>query len=121
MTDITCVYFLSLEAANVDDFKKLIVDIVAAAKHEAGTLIYEYSASEDQRQFHIVERYRAEAVLPHVELTFAPFAERFLELAKIEHLYVYGVVPRDIRDKLDGFNAVYMSPVAGFSKSFAVA
>lgn len=35
MTDITCVYFLSLEAANVDDFKKLIVDIVAAAKHEA--------------------------------------------------------------------------------------
>jgi quinol monooxygenase YgiN len=121
MTDITCVYFLSLETANVDDFKKLVVEIVAAANHEAGTLIYEYSASQDERQFHIVERYRSEAILPHVELTFAPFAERFLELAKIEHLYVYGVVPQDIRDKLDVFSPVYMSPVAGFSKLFAVA
>jgi hypothetical protein len=65
---------------------------------------------------HIVERYRTQGLLPHVEETFTPFAKRFLELAKIDRLFVYGDTTPEIRAKLDGFGAVYLQPFAGFSR-----
>lgn len=65
---------------------------------------------------HIVERYRAPGVLPHVEQTFAPFAERFLQLARIEKLFVYGETTPAIRATLDGFGAEYFTSFAGFSR-----
>lgn len=65
---------------------------------------------------HIIERYRTKGLLPHVEQTFAPFAERFLKLATIKKLFVYGDTTPEIRAKLDGFGAEYLTPFAGFSR-----
>ena len=52
----------------------------------------------------------------HVEQTFAPFAERFLQLARIERLFVYGETTPAIRATLDGFGAEYFTSFAGFSR-----
>lgn len=41
----------------------------------------------------IAERYRTWGLLPHVEQTFMPFAERFLPLATIDRLFAYGQQP----------------------------
>jgi hypothetical protein len=89
---------------------------VKATSAEEDTLTYEYLVNEDQSAAHIIERYRMPGVLPHVEQTFSPFAEAFLSLAKIEKLYVYGQPTPEIRTKLDGFGAIYLTPFDGFTR-----
>jgi hypothetical protein len=121
MDYITNVFHMTVEPEALDDFKSLIAQIVEESNKEPGTLIYEYSLGEDERTVHIVERYLTEAVLPHVDGTFGPFAERFLKLAKIERLYVYGEPPADLRAKLESFGAFFLAPLAGFSRPIAKA
>ncbi|KGB22148.1 hypothetical protein AtDm6_2550 [Acetobacter tropicalis] len=70
----------------------------------------------DKSVVHIVEKYRTQGLLPHVQQTFTPFAERFLDFAKVEKLFVYGDTTPDIRATLDGFGAQYLTPFAGFSR-----
>jgi quinol monooxygenase YgiN len=113
---IYSIYHLSIDPADFDAFKALVEPIVEASAKEDDTTIYEYVVSADRTVVHIVERYRMQGVLPHVEQTFAPFAERFLALAKIDKLYVYGEPTAEIRAKLDGFGADYLTPFAGFSR-----
>jgi quinol monooxygenase YgiN len=114
--EIYSIYHLRINPSEFEAFKKLISKIVAATSKETDTLTYEYVASEDHNSIHIIERYREAGVLPHVEQTFAPFAEEFLAFATIEKLYVYGNVTAEIRTKLDGFGAVYFAPFEGFTR-----
>ena len=121
MTYITNVFHMTVEPRNLAEFKELIEPIIAASNKEPGTLIYEYSLGEDGRTVHIVERYMTDAVLSHVENTFGPYAERFLKLASIEKLYVYGEPPADLRAKLETFGAVFLAPLAGFARATVAA
>jgi quinol monooxygenase YgiN len=114
--EIYSVYHLSIASQDFDAFEQLVQQIVAATSKEPDTTIYEYVANADRTQVHIVERYHTAGLLPHVELTFTPFAKRFLELAKIEKLFVYGETTPEIRAKLDGFGATYLTSFAGFSR-----
>lgn len=113
---IYTIYHLSIAPSNFDAFEALIQPIVAATSEEPDTTIYEYVVSADRTAVHIVERYYTQGLLPHVEQTFTPFAERFLQLAKIERVLVYGNTTPEIRAKLDGFGAEYFTPLAGFSR-----
>ena len=79
-------------------------------------MIYEYVVNADRSVVHITERYRTNGLLPHVEQTFAPFAERFLKLATIKKLFVYGETTPEIRTTLDGFGAEYLTPFTGFTR-----
>ncbi|AOF96162.1 hypothetical protein SAMN05518849_1485 [Sphingobium sp. AP50] len=114
--EIYSIYHLSLKPADYDAFKTLVEQIVEATSKEADTTTYEYVVNAERTVIHIVEKYRTKGLLPHVEQTFAPFAERFLNLAKIDKLYVYGDTTPEIRAKLDGFGAEYLTPFAGFSR-----
>lgn len=113
---ISCLFSLATNPAEFPAFKALIAEVVAATHEEPGTLIYEYSVNEALSTVHILERYRSDAVVSHVDTTFAPFAERFLALANIVGLTVYGTPDAAIRQRLDPFGAVYMTPLAGFSR-----
>jgi quinol monooxygenase YgiN len=114
--EVYSIYHLSVAPANFDAFEELVQGIVAATTKEDDTTIYEYVVNADHSVVHIIERYRTAGLLPHVEQTFTPFAKRFLELAKIEKLFVYGDTTPEIRAKLDGFGAAYLTPFAGFSR-----
>jgi len=114
--EIYSIYHLSIAPSDFDAFKELIQPIVAATREESDTTVYEYVVNADRTIVHIIERYRTQGLLPHVEQTFAPFAERFLKLATIEKLFVYGETTPAIRAKLDGFGAEYLTPFAGFSR-----
>ncbi|TCQ97328.1 antibiotic biosynthesis monooxygenase [Neorhizobium sp. JUb45] len=116
MTYITNVFHMTVEPDVLEEFKSLIAEIVDLSSKEPGTLIYEYSLGEDGRSVHIVERYLTEGVLPHVEKTFGPYAEKFLKLAKIQALYVYGLPPADLKTKLESFGAIFLTPLAGFAR-----
>ncbi|MEX5215225.1 MAG: hypothetical protein NW703_13790 [Nitrospiraceae bacterium] len=117
MTDeIFSLYHCSIDPANFDAFEALVAELVRATHKEPDTTIYEYVVNADRTEVHIVERYLTEGLLPHVKQTFAPYAGRFLKLAKIDRLYVYGETTPDIRETLDGFGAIYLTPFAGFSR-----
>jgi quinol monooxygenase YgiN len=113
---IYTIYHLRLDPANFDAFKTLVETIVAETAKEADASIYEYVVNADKTEVHIVERYHPRGLLPHVEQTFSPFAERFLALATIEKTFAYGETTPEIRAKLDGFGAIYFAPFAGFSR-----
>ncbi len=113
---ISCLFTLAINPAMFAEFKALIVQIVAATQQEPGTLIYEYSVNAEQNVVHILERYNADAVVSHVDTTFAPYGERFLALSTITSLVVYGTPDAAIRQRLDPFGAVYMTPFDGFSR-----
>jgi quinol monooxygenase YgiN len=115
--EIYSIYHLSVEPSKFPAFQALIAKIVAATREEPDTLTYEYVANEDKTAVHIVERYRAAGLLPHIDKTFSPFAETFLSLAKIEKLYVYGEPTTEMRTKLDSFGAVYLHPFEGFTRN----
>ena len=87
-----------------------------ASAKEPNTLTYEFVVNAGHTEVHIIERYRTEGVLPHAKQTFAPYADRFLKLAKVHRLYVYGETTPEIRKTLDGFGAIYLTPFAGFSR-----
>jgi quinol monooxygenase YgiN len=114
--EIYSLYHLTLDPSNFEPFKALMEQIVEATSREPDTTIYEYVTNADRTVVHIIERYRTQGLLPHVEQTFAPFAERFLALATIDKLYVYGETTPEIRAKLNGFGAEYLTPFAGFSR-----
>jgi hypothetical protein len=114
--EIYSIYHLSIAPSGFRAFEEFIQPIVAATREEPDTTIYEYVVNADDTVVHIVERYRTQGLLPHVEQTFTPFAERFLKLATIKKLFVYGDTTPAIRAKLDGFGAEYLTPFAGFSR-----
>ena len=114
--EIYSIYHLTIAPSDFDAFEKSIQPIVAATREKPDTTIYEYVVNADRSEVHIVERYRTHGLLPHVEQTFAPVAERFLKLVTIKKLFVYGDMTPAIRAKLDGFGAEYLTPFAGFSR-----
>lgn len=114
--EVISVFTLSLDPANFPEFKQLVSRIVAATSAEPGTLMYQYSVNDDYTIAHIIERYREDAVVTHIDDTFAPFAEKFLELVKIIGLVVYGSPDEETRKRLDAFGAVYMHSFDGFTR-----
>jgi len=114
--EIYSIYHLAIAPSDFSAFETLVQTIVAATLEEPDTLTYEYVVNADRTVVHIVERYRPKGLLPHVEQTFAPYAERFLKLATIKKLFVYGDTTPEIRAKLDGFGAEYFASFAGFSR-----
>jgi quinol monooxygenase YgiN len=113
---ISCLFTLTIKPAEFPAFKALIAQIVTATKQEQGTLVYEYSVNEEHSTVHILERYNVDAVVSHVDTTFAPFGERFLDMVTVTSLVVYGTPDAEIRKRLDPFGAVYMTPFDGFSR-----
>ena len=110
---VTC----AVQPAQLADFKKVVGQLVAAAKEEPGTLAYEFSIDASQSTVHIFERYRdSNAVVSHVTQTFAPFADRFLALAKPSSFVVYGKPSKEAQGALAGLNPTYVTPFDGFTR-----
>ncbi|MFU2317026.1 hypothetical protein [Rahnella sp. PCH160] len=115
-SEVINVFTLAIKGNNFPAFKSLVEKIVKETNKEPGTLAYIYSVSDDEKIAHIVERYKADSVVSHVEQTFSPFAEEFLSLVDVTSLTVYGKPDAATRAKLDPFGAVYMTPFDGFTR-----
>lgn len=114
--EIYSIFHLSLEPSKFPQLEILIHNVVAETAKEPDTLAYEYTVNADKTVVHIIERYRTQGLISHVEKTFAPFAEEFLSLVTIEKLYVHGDTTPEIRAILDQFGAIYLTSVDGFSR-----
>ncbi len=105
---------LQVDASGVKDFKKLMIELVAVASLEPGTLIYEWYFNDDNSYCIINERYRdSAALLVHMQAS-AAYSERFLAVAKITRLTVLGNPDEPTRVALAGLKANYFAFDAGF-------
>jgi hypothetical protein len=113
---ITCVFELEIIEGKLESFKDVIRAAVEATSGESTTLLYEYSISDDGKFAHIIERYLASGVVSHVDQTFAPFAQPFIDHVRFAKLTVYGEPDLEIRKRLDPFGAIYMKTFEGFDR-----
>jgi len=113
---ITCIFEMDVRPGMLESFRKVIQQAVSATRQEPGVLIYEYGISDDGQKAYIVERYQADALIPHVDETFAPFAQPFVDHVTFARLTVFGDVTAAMRQRLDAFGAVYVKTYAGFDR-----
>jgi quinol monooxygenase YgiN len=115
--DVYWLLELALTAGRLDEFRALMRDMVAAAGTETGTLNYEWNISDDGSVCHIYVRYRdPAAVMAHMHAFGSRFSARFLALAKITRLTVYGAPNDEVRQALAVYRPVYFSPLGGFQR-----
>ena len=115
--DIYWLCIFTVHPDQFDAFKAVVSPLVEMTRKEEGALAYEYNVSEDRSRVHIIEHYRDyEAVIHHVQNTFAVFEERFTALASVSSFVVYGNPNAAAREILDGFGAVYLTKFDGFTK-----
>ncbi len=108
---------LSVRDGQLDDARGLMAEMVEATGQEAGTQGYEWFISADNSTVHICERYAdSAAALEHLGNFGANFVERFLGCFEPTALYVYGEPSDEARAVLDGFGAVYLGTLGGFSR-----
>jgi quinol monooxygenase YgiN len=108
---------LDVAPEHIDDFKKVVSELVAASQKEAGTLSYDYSIAADGRTVHIFERYRdSAAAVSHIEKTVAPLFERFRSHVTSRGVTVYGNPDDAARKLLDKLSPRYMTSFDGFMR-----
>ena len=108
---------LAVHADALEAFRVLMLDMVAAANRETGTLNYEWNISADGRICHIYVRYRnCAAVMDHMAGWDMKFSRRFAALAAITRMSVYGAPDAAVKAVLDPYGPVYYEQFGGFAR-----
>jgi len=107
---------VSILPGQLENFRAVSRDLIAAMQLESGTLNYEWNLSHDENSCHIYERYRDSAAFMAHAQTFGKFAERFLETCYPVCIDVYGSPSEEAQAALAGFHPTYYSPLGGFSR-----
>lgn len=116
--NISWMFELTLNEGQIDNLKKIMAEMVEVTKaNEQGTISYEWTISEDQKKCHINERYRdSEATLTHLATFLSQYAAKLMEFGTATRFVVYGNPDEEVKKILEGFNAIYMLPIGGFTR-----
>ena len=108
---------LAVTPGQLNELGGLMREMVEAAREEPGTLNYEWSISADATVCNVYVRYRdAAAVMAHMRSFGSRFSVRFMELAKITRMTVYGSPGAEVRRALAPYGPVYLAPFGGFKR-----
>jgi quinol monooxygenase YgiN len=113
--DISWCVVLAIKPGQLDNFMKLTEEMVAFTRNERGVLSYQRFVSDDSKIVHAHERYvDSGAALMHLQSFGEKFAERFLSMVDRMRFTVYGTPGAELKELLDGFGAIYLSPFGDF-------
>lgn len=115
---VSWIFELSVNDGELHNVKELMKEMVASTKaNEPGTLAYEWSISGDETQCHTYELYQdSAATVAHLTSFKANYAARLMSMGVAKRFVVYGTPDSSVRESLEGFGAVYMSPIGGFTR-----
>jgi quinol monooxygenase YgiN len=106
---------LGVKPGQLDNFMKLTQEMVASTRNEPGVLSYQRFVGDDNKIVHAQERYvDSDAALMHLQNFAEKFAERFVSMVDRMRFTVYGTPTAELKELLDGFGAVYLSPFGDF-------
>jgi quinol monooxygenase YgiN len=108
---------VSVKDGQLETFRTVMEDMVAAVRNESGTLIYEWAVSDDNATVDIYERFAdSAAALTHFGSFGANFAERFFGAVDPISFHVYGNPDAATREALAGAGAEFLGPFGGFAR-----
>lgn len=109
------VYVVHVKEDSIEQFRRLVGELVGASRREQGTIAYQFSTCDGGRTVHIFEHYEnSAAVVSHVRQTFSRFVERFRAMTHTVSVTVYGNPDAAACELIDAWGAVYMIPFDGF-------
>lgn len=114
--NIFWVFEIAIKEGQLENLKKLMTEMVDSTKtNEPGTLYYQWTISEDNKNCHTYERYAdSEATLSHLKTFVEKYAGPLMETGDATRFVVYGNPSDEVKKALEGFGAIYMSPIGGF-------
>lgn len=90
----------------------------ATQANEPGTLMYEWSFSDDGRMLHIYERYAGSAAaLAHIHTFGSKFMTRFFDILEPKRFTLYGTPNEEVRKALAASQPTILAQKAGFSRA----
>lgn len=108
---------LKIKDGQIDAFRSLMDEMVASTKNEPGALNYEWHIDTSGEIVHIYERYVDSAAVQAHSATFREkFAARFMSVADMTRMTVYGKPNEAVRETLGRGIAVFMQPLGGFTR-----
>ena len=115
---ITFILTLKISTSDFAQFLESVKRLVDETSREKGAVTYEYYVADDDRTIVIYERYvDADAAILHITNTFPPYAEEFSKLATTESFFIQGGITDQLRITMQGTQACYLTPLAGFDKA----
>ncbi len=113
---VSWIFELSVNDGELSNLKELMKEMVDTTEaNEPGTLAFEWSISGDGKQCHTYERYQdSAATVAHLTSFKANYVARLMSMGVATRFVVYGDPNSSVHEALEGFGAVYMSPIGGF-------
>jgi|ERR1700730_5945163 len=106
---------LALKPGHFDNFQAITGEMVESTRGEAGVLSYERFVTDDAKFVHIYERYAdSHVALAHLKEFQKRFADRFSSMVDRKEFTVYGTPSDELKEVLDKFGAIYLSPFGDF-------
>lgn len=105
-----------IKEGKYDEFLLVMAQLVALAKSEAGTLMYEWTVSEDKRSVHIYERYQDEDAAKVHLAGWDKSGPLFLSVVDMDKITVFSQLSKEFAQAFAGLSTVFMKPVGGFVK-----
>ena len=91
--------------------------MIESTRAEPGTLMYEWSISEDGSVIHGYERFAdSGGAVAHLSAFGEKFAQRFLAAVDPTRLSVYGTPSEEAKKALGALGPVYLAPLGGFAR-----
>jgi quinol monooxygenase YgiN len=109
---------VAIKNGKLDEFKTLIQEMSDASRaNEPGTLIYEWTISDDEKVAEVHERYAdSDAALRHLASFNKNCADRLMALVEPTGMTVYGSPSAALREELQGADPAYMEVIGGFAR-----
>jgi quinol monooxygenase YgiN len=116
---VAWMFELEVREGREDDLRALMNEMVDATHtNEPGTLMYEWSFSEDGRRLHLYERYAGNAAaLTHIATFGSKFAARFFEILEPRRFVLLGSPNDEVRKALESPGMEVVKQAAGFSRA----
>lgn len=110
-------YTAEVLPGQMENFKKLVKEIVAAAAEEPGTLMYEWNMHADGKTFTVVELYKSsDAMVAHINHVVPKFGKALGEVQKTVSFMVFGNPDQAAKKAIAGFNPAFTTPIDGFTR-----
>jgi quinol monooxygenase YgiN len=114
---VSWVLELAVKPGQLEPFRALMSEMVAATRADSGALSYEWFVSHDGGVVLIYERYAdSAATVRHLRMFSQQFAERFLAAVEQTRFTVMGTPSDEVRAALSEAAPTYLRPFGGFAR-----
>lgn len=104
-----------IRAGRLDEFRRIVDEIVAETRKEGGTLVYQYFVSDDGDVLVLEQFSNAESANIHID-NWDRFSDRWLDAAPGTRMVHLGELPDELRARHSALAPKHLKNFAGFRR-----